>query len=134
MSEPIGADIESICRKCGDVWHVVVAKKADTIAKVECKQCGGIHRLKRPGGETMPKKATTKKKTTKRVTKAKVPPGPEIPANPDKAPRGYHPRENFEPGDTVDHATFGQGIVQAVIGTKMTVHFADGEKRLVQGR
>ena len=26
MTPAVGADIESICRKCGDVWHVVVAK------------------------------------------------------------------------------------------------------------
>lgn len=45
----VGADIESICRKCGDVWHVVVAKVGDQIAKVQCKQCNGLHRHKPPG-------------------------------------------------------------------------------------
>jgi len=133
MSEAIGADIEAICRKCGDVWHVVVAKKDDKIEKVECKQCGGIHRLKRPEGK-VETKAPAKKKRAKRVTKPKAPPGPEVEANPSKPPRPYHPKEHFEPGDTIDHTAFGQGIVQVVRGTKMTVYFPEGERRLVQGR
>ena len=40
VSLPVGKDIESICGKCGDVWHVVVAKMGEQIAKVQCKQCG----------------------------------------------------------------------------------------------
>ncbi len=134
MKESIGADIESICRKCGDVWHVVVSMKDDTIAKVECKQCGGVHRLKRPEGKSVTKTASKKKTTKKKVTRKKAPPEPEVVANPDKAPRAYHPKEVFEPGDTVDHSTFGQGVVQLVRGTKMTVYFSDGERLLVQGR
>ena len=30
----VGQDIESICGKCGDVWHVVVAMNGTAIAKV----------------------------------------------------------------------------------------------------
>ena len=30
MTPAVGADIESLCSKCGDVWHVVVAKVGDT--------------------------------------------------------------------------------------------------------
>ena len=35
----VGADVEALCGKCGDVWHVVVAKVGDRVAKVQCKQC-----------------------------------------------------------------------------------------------
>ena len=50
VTPPVGADVESLCAKCGDVWHVVVAKVGDRIARVQCKQCGAPHRLKPPGG------------------------------------------------------------------------------------
>src|SRR6202012_6152712 len=46
MSAAVGADIEALCSKCGDVWHVVVAKVGDKIAKVHCKQCNGDHRYR----------------------------------------------------------------------------------------
>jgi len=29
-----------MCGRCGQVWHVVMAKMGDRIAKVVCKRCG----------------------------------------------------------------------------------------------
>ena len=44
MATPaVGEDIEALCGKCGDVWHVVMAKMGERIAKVVCKRCGGHH-------------------------------------------------------------------------------------------
>ena len=37
MTPAVGADIESLCSKCGDVWHVVVAKVGEEIVRVICK-------------------------------------------------------------------------------------------------
>ena len=34
MSAGVGADVEALCSKCGDVWHVVVAKIGDKIVKM----------------------------------------------------------------------------------------------------
>src|SRR5512138_3234756 len=57
MSAAVGADVEALCSKCGDVWHVVVAKlPTGQIAKVQCKQCGGYHRYKSPHGAPTVKK------------------------------------------------------------------------------
>src|SRR4026209_315429 len=50
MPAAVGADVEALCSKCGDVWHVVVAKVGEQIVKVQCKQCGGYHRYKSPHG------------------------------------------------------------------------------------
>src|SRR5215470_14753865 len=50
MTAAVGADVEALCSKCGDVWHVVVAKVGEQIVKVQCKQCGGYHRYKSPHG------------------------------------------------------------------------------------
>ena len=35
-----------MCGRCGQVWHVVMAKMGDRIAKVVCKRCGGHHRYR----------------------------------------------------------------------------------------
>ncbi len=40
----VGSDIEAICKKCGDVWHVVIALADRAIAKVECRECRARHR------------------------------------------------------------------------------------------
>jgi len=56
MSAGVGADVEALCSKCGDVWHVVVAKVGDKIVKVHCKQCGGDHRYKSPHSAPAEKK------------------------------------------------------------------------------
>ena len=47
MATPgVGQDIEALCGRCGQVWHVVMAKMGDKIAKVVCKRCGGHHRYR----------------------------------------------------------------------------------------
>src|SRR5262245_44297504 len=56
MSAGVGADVEALCSKCGDVWHVVVAKVGQQIVKVQCKQCSGYHRYKSPHGAPPEKK------------------------------------------------------------------------------
>jgi len=44
MATPsVGEDIEALCGRCGQVWHVVMAKMGERIAKVVCKRCGGHH-------------------------------------------------------------------------------------------
>ena len=49
MAFEVGSDIEAMCKVCGDVWHVIVAKIGEKITKVECKQCGKQHRFKPTG-------------------------------------------------------------------------------------
>jgi len=51
MAPPVGVgqDIEALCGRCGQVWHVVMAMMGDRIAKVVCKRCGGHHRYRREG-------------------------------------------------------------------------------------
>ena len=34
MTARVGADIEALCSKCGDVWHVVVAMVGPEIVRV----------------------------------------------------------------------------------------------------
>jgi len=52
-----------------------------------------------------------------------------------RPPRSFDPRETYQAGDRLRHASFGEGVVQAVTGgTKIRVHFGSGEKLLVHAR
>jgi hypothetical protein len=142
MSAGVGADIEALCSKCGDVWHVVVAKVGEKVAKVQCKQCGGYHKYKSPhaaaaagagaGGErtTAPRmpRATKDHAPVERIAK------PAVQADLSKPPRSYRPVDKYEIGERVDHPSFGQGVVESVDGAKATIFFATGRKVLVHDK
>ena len=132
MSAAVGADIESLCSKCGDVWHVVVAKVGEEVVKVQCKQCGGYHRHRSVNGAP-----AVKKERTARVSRPPRPvverfETPQVAADLTKPTRTYSPREKFVVGDRVEHPSFGAGVVEACPEPgKMTVFFPSGRKVLV---
>ena len=141
----VGEDIESVCGKCGDVWHVVVAMVETDIAKVECKECKATHKYK-PTGEAKKKadeekkaakKKTTKKKTTRKPRKSAepaLPEGPRAEAN-DKPPQKYSIKGSFEIGDRVEHPSFGEGVVDGLPAPgKIEVYFTDGRKTLAAAK
>lgn len=144
MAKPkVSADIESICGKCGDVWHVVVAMVGDKVAKVQCKQCLNVHRHKPPGGPeakgpAAPRvRSATASKTAKAASKAAVPSEdtPLVSADLSRPPRVYKASESYQPGDRLNHPTFGGGVVEASAGPgKVQVWFAGGRKILAQAR
>lgn len=135
MSEPVGADVESLCGKCGDTWHVVVAKMGDSIAKVQCKQCGGYHRHRPPGGQA-PKRTARKSGRASAAQRAKATAEmqraePLVEVDASQPPRGYSIRERYEPGQRIAHPTFGEGVVESVPEPgKMQVYF-DGTRRIL---
>jgi hypothetical protein len=138
MSAAVGADIEALCSKCGDVWHVVVAKVGDTVAKVQCKQCGGYHRYKSPyaaaasgsrSASSTPRAPRAPKEPVERIARAAVAPDLSKPARP------YKPSDKYEVGERVDHPTFGQGVVESIAEPgKVTIFFATGRKVLVHDK
>ncbi|MCX5748225.1 MAG: hypothetical protein NT062_37715 [Proteobacteria bacterium] len=137
MSAGVGADVESLCHKCGDVWHVVVAKVGEQIVKVQCKQCGGQHRYKSPHGQPKEKKLPAAVRPAKvAVDKAPVErfAKPAVAADLAKPVRLYRASEMFEVTDRIDHATFGQGVVEISEPGKVTVFFATGRRVLVQAK
>jgi len=143
-SPAVGADIESICGKCGDVWHVVAAKVKDQVIKVVCKQCGNQHRHRPPGGK--PGKAIAARTTAPRTatasgggrSRAKAPPepeGPTVEADPSRPVRAYRPLDGYTPGDRIDHPQFGRGIVESSPGPgKVQVFFATGRRVLAAAK
>jgi hypothetical protein len=139
MSAAVGADIEALCSKCGDVWHVVVAKDANgRIAKVQCKQCSGYHRYKSPHNAPTAQKlpATNRPPKEPRATRDPVErfEKPAVAADLTKPSRPYRASEHFEVGDRIDHPSFGQGIIEISEPGKITVFFATGRRVLVQAK
>lgn len=147
MTAAVGADVESLCSKCGDVWHVVVAKVGNKIAKVQCKECKSFHRYKPPPGKEpkslRPKTAaarTTKasptlggataKKPATRAKKAAAAPEPTVQADLSRPVRRYSPQETYTPGDRITHATFGAGVVELTAAGKIQVMFPGGRRIL----
>jgi hypothetical protein len=126
----VGGEVRAICRRCGTVWHVVIALAQGKIANVECGDCGARHRY-RPadGATTSPRSGRTA--PARRRSAAK----PLVEADLSRPRRPFRPSDTYEVGDRVVHADFGEGVVQAVRGPKkVEVLFEVGAKTLVHGR
>jgi hypothetical protein len=137
MATPgVGQDIDALCGKCGQVWHVVMAKMGERIAKVVCKRCGGQHRYRSEDAAAAAAMAREGKRSTvgsgaARGRVASVTP-PALPAfDPAKPPRRYAPAEAYAAGDRISHPSFGVGIVAGSPGAgKVEVVFPGGMRVL----
>jgi len=136
MATPgVGSDIEDICTRCGDTWHVVMAKVGERVAKVVCKLCGGQHNYR---GDQQPAASGTSssgsswgRSRKKRVTRSSAAAPAVVVFDPSKPPRAYSPKSGYLPGERVTHATFGVGVVSEVAGPgKVEVHFPSGVRTL----
>ncbi|MBA3393917.1 MAG: hypothetical protein H0T89_14820 [Deltaproteobacteria bacterium] len=138
MSAGVGADVEALCSKCGDVWHVVVAKVGEKIVKVQCKQCHGYHRYKSPHGAPAEAKLPSNKRPPKEPRASRDPverfEKPAVAADMSKPARSYRASERFEVGERVEHPSFGQGIVELTEPGKVTVFFGSGRRVLAQAK
>ena len=56
----VAKDIEAVCSKCGESWHVIVAVSDGKIAQVQCKSCGGYHKYRPIATDRMSLKRNTK--------------------------------------------------------------------------
>jgi len=142
MNATVGADIESTCRKCGDVWHVIVAMVEGDIAKVECKECKGTHKYKEPGSDdaastTKAKKPAKAKKKAMTAAEKKIAAAAKpkthatVEADMKKPTRPYKFSDTYEPRERIDHVKFGVGVVEDVLdGGKIEVYFPEGRRVL----
>jgi hypothetical protein len=138
MAAAVGADIEALCAKCGDVWHVVVAKVGEKIAKVQCKQCSAYHRYKSPHGASAEDKKPAATRAPKQPRAPREPverfEKPAVAADLSRPSRTYRASEKFEVGERVDHPSFGQGVIELSEPGKITVFFATGRRLLAQAK
>jgi hypothetical protein len=132
MATPgVGSDIEDICTRCGDTWHVVMAKVGERVAKVVCKLCGGQHnyrgdqqpaaagtsRLGQARGGALERSVSRAQQRLRRQWWSLTPASRRAPTR---------PRAGYLPGERVTHATFGVGVVSGVPGPgKVEVHFPE---------
>ena len=125
----VGADVFAHCRRCGEVWHVVVAEAPDRKTRVECKQCGSRHNYHAPRSE----RAAALKVTRSTRRRARTPSPAPVEADPSRPLRAYDRGERYDAGDRVSHPHFGEGVVQAIAGPrKVRILFASGERTLAQ--
>lgn len=143
----VGDEIESVCGKCGDVWHVVAAMIGSKVVKVVCKRCGGQHRHRPPTGsaaaapvksEAAPKaaKPAKEKMSKKAAAAAAAEAAAAAPVEPDlsRPIKPYKPSELYQLRDRIQHRTFGVGVVEDVSSAgKIQVRFPEGPKKLLHG-
>jgi hypothetical protein len=140
MATPgVGQDIEALCGRCGQVWHVVMAKMGDRIAKVVCKRCGGHHRY-RSENETeaeAPRTRAARSFSPNRSRAAKTPtPVLTAPAfDPSKPTRPYAASGAYTAGERITHPQFGLGVVAGSPGAgKIDVVFPSGARVLAAAK
>jgi hypothetical protein len=130
-----------MCGRCGQVWHVVMAKMGDKIAKVVCKRCGGHHRYRDEnaaaaadagGGDAAGRARRPTFASSRRTNRSARASSPEVPAfDPAKPPRAYAARDSYVAGERVAHPTFGVGVVAGSPGAgKVDVVFGGGPRVL----
>ncbi len=139
-----GKDILSYCNKCKlSLSHtIIVMKDHNTVGKVMCNTCKGVHTFKDPNAgakKLTPTRRTSSKTGGRKSASAKA----EQIQNKwltdvnesDKASQKYSPRTKFEIGDLVDHPKFGMGIVEATLeADKIDILFKTGNKILVHNK
>lgn len=137
MATPaVGEDIEDTCGRCGDTWHVVMAKMGERVVKVVCKRCGTQHNYRGNQNpvETKGGSGARRRTSTRRPSIADA--APVIPAfDPDKPPRPYSARDSYAPGERVAHPSFGVGVVSGSPGPgKVDVVFSTGVRVLASAK
>jgi len=139
MSTPsVGKDIEDVCARCGDTWHVVVAKMGERVVKVVCKMCGSQHGYRGDAANDKPAASAGGSSSSwgtsrrRQVSKRRAAPPPPPPTfDPSLPPRPYSAKDGYLPGERIVHPTFGTGVVAATPGPgKVDVAFPAGARTL----
>ena len=163
MKHTVGTIVESICGKCNDVMgHTIVSMIGGTIAKVECRICGSVHRYRPPSRTASGTPVTMKRgrdgtPTTSRQSSTSPTARPTTTGKTSRKPdpaslererwvsmsqkrqnentRAYAMTETFTAQELLNHPLFGLGEVLTVIAPdKMDVLFQDGIKRLLHNK
>jgi hypothetical protein len=133
----IGDNIDSWCGKCKMLLaHTIEALVGDKPGRVHCNTCKTPHRYKaaapstttRKTGATTAGTATTRKP---RATKYQT----LLQGKESGVVKRYSIKENYSPGDVIEHPNFGIGVATALKdGAKIEMLFETGPKLLVHGR
>lgn len=129
----LGQEILSLCGKCKlALAHVIQTVNEDGEAdRCECKTCGAVHKYKDPDKPKAVKKSKAKFSKKESVSIKTL--WDEAMSGVKGTSKTYAMASEFDKGDLISHPTFGQGVVQEIIGhDKIRVIFMSAEKILVQ--
>lgn len=138
----VAKNVYTFCKKCdADRYHIVVAHKSDTSAKVKCEVCGShkTYTLPKPGGEVKraPKGAAAAKKAASENSRRNQHAAEYeglLAQHESKPVQKYNIKGKFELNHKLDHPTFGLGLIKSVYIDKIEVVFADEVRSLVHNR
>ncbi len=115
-----------------DLNHIVVAMKADKIAKVQCLTCEKEHLYRAPKGLKAPKKASAPKVDHSASHSIELEWEKLMHSHKDVALKPYGLKKAFDLGDKIQHPTFGDGIIGKLIyPNKIEVVFRHDVKILI---
>jgi hypothetical protein len=125
-----GGTIDSWCGKCKMMLaHTIEAMVKDKPARVHCNTCKAQHTYKaHKPGETQPGSTAAPRARPSRYQSL-------LKGKDKTAAKSYSTKDKYEPGDVMEHPSFGFGVATAVKdGAKIEVLFESGPKLLVHGR
>jgi len=135
-----GDYVEAFCTRCRTVLnHTIVAMVGERVVRVECNTCRGVHNYMREKTAAVPAPRTPNRKSSSVSGKAGKEPGRAEREEWDslraamegKTVQAYDMDGKYQTNDLVEHAVFGLGIVQFLVGpNKMKVLFQSGKKLL----
>ena len=136
-----GSTVDSWCTKCKLVLaHTVEAMAEGKISRVHCNTCRGQHAY-RPNapGSTAKAGDSPRRSASKKTAANSAPKRSEyetlLRGRTGANARTYATSERFQPGELLNHTTFGLGVVTGErVSVKIDVHFPDGPKVLLHGR
>ncbi len=135
----VGTDLQHPCPNCANPAHTVTAVTHGNTAAVTCNRCGFTRRyvvsVDEPAPAPVPARASkpvanrTRKRTSPWATETS-----RVAADLARPVRRYKLSDTYRLGDRVEHATFGLGIVDEILGpTKMQVFFPSGHRKMMHG-
>lgn len=130
----LGGTIDSWCGKCKLILaHTIEALVGDKPARVSCNTCKSQHRYN-PTVPKSPRPASTGGAPMSRAARAGANRYQSL-LKDSSVVMTYSANQKYQPGDVVDHATFGRGAVTATKdGSKIEVLFESGTKTLIHAR
>ncbi len=132
MQLSAGDRITSKCTKCKDITnHTIVAMVEDTIAKVECNTCGGVHNYRNATAKkSVPKRRVSATKPAK-TNKTETEWGKLLEGLDPATAAHYSMQMVIESGELIQHPSFGLGrVINVTKPNKMEVYFSSGIKLL----
>lgn len=123
----VGKDSESYCVRCKlSRDHTIMTMDGETIAKVRCKTCGGLHKFRSPLDAQKVRKPRAKKGAGEEATAEIIWEAGLAEAKGKE--RDYSMGAKYRVGDIVNHLTFGKGVVMKVYANKCDMLFKDRER------